>query len=260
MSIKKRRISQLKLDSMNLVEKEDIIALDKAFCIFINEVFYRTFILTPNKLNYFVIGNLISEGIINSPKMIREVEILSSKIYVTLNHKINLISLIRGNADLITTACGYADAPSNNTLKKLWNDSKIVVSPENIWNSAQLLHKQSDIYLSTGGTHSAIIYSPISEFWVFATDVGRHNAVDKVIGEGFGKGMDLGNCLLLSSGRLSGEIVLKAARSGLPIIASVSGPLESGIQIAEETGLTLIGFIRGKRMNLYTHINRIGFE
>jgi FdhD protein len=245
---------------MNLLDKEDIIALDVAFCVFINEDFYRTFIVTPDKLREFMIGNLISEAIIDSPNVIKEIEILSSKIYVTLDHKIDLLSISRENADLITTACGLTSAPSKNLLKALWNDSPFVLTPEKIWYAARELHKKSDIYLSTGGTHSAILYSPKSESWVFAADVGRHNAVDKVVGEGICEGIDLRNCVLISSGRLSGEIVLKAARSGIPIIASVSGPLESGIQIAEETGLTLLGFIRGKRMNLYSHINRIRFE
>jgi FdhD protein len=163
--------------------------------------------------------------------------------------------------ELITTACGFLGLPpKRNQLKSLWNDSNLFVDPEMIWCAAQELHKRSKVYKETGGTHSAILCSEYCEVYAYAPDVGRHNAVDKVVGEGISKNIDLRSCVLVSSGRLSGEIVLKAARSGIPIIASVSGPLESGIRIAEETGVTLIGFIRGRRMNLYTHNKRISFE
>jgi FdhD protein len=91
----------------------------------------------------------------------------------------------------------------------------------------------------------------------FGEDVGRHNAVDKVVGAGVLEGLDFGGCVLVSSGRLSGEIVLKAARVGVPVVVSVAGPLESGVRIAEAAGITLVGFVRGRRLNVYTHGERI---
>lgn len=81
--------------------------------------------------------------------------------------------------------------------------------------------------------------------------------MDKVVGIGLMKCVDLSCCVLLSSGRQSSEIVLKVARSGVPVVASVAGPLESGIHVARETGVTLICFARGKRMNVYTYPERI---
>jgi FdhD protein len=261
LSIKKRKIFQVKLDSSNFLEKEDIIAVDSFLCVFINNEFYRAFVVTPEKLREFVIGHLISEGVIDLSQNIKEIEIVLSKIYVKLDHNIKVSLLSRRNANIVTTSCGLANNPQSAIpLKTLWNDSSLFVTPEKIWYVAQKLQRKSKIYLTTGGTHSAVLYSLRSKVLILATDVGRHNAVDKVIGEGVSKNMDLRNCILISSGRLSGEIVLKAARSGIPIIGSVSGPLESGIKIAEETGLTLIGFIRGKRMNLYSHHTRIKFE
>jgi FdhD protein len=113
------------------------------------------------------------------------------------------------------------------------------------------------VHRETGGTHSAAICGPGGDVFAFAEDVGRHNAVDKVVGSGALRGVDLSGCVLISSGRQSGEMVLKAARGGIPVVASVAGPLESGIRLAEAAGITLICFVRGRHMNVYTNPERI---
>jgi len=92
-----------------------------------------------------------------------------------------------------------------------------------------------------------------------AEDVGRHNAVDKVIGAGATKNMDFRNLFLALSGRLTGDIVLKAARMNIPVIASLAAAISSGLEAAQLTRVTLIGFVRGKRMNVYTYPERIVF-
>ena len=95
------------------------------------------------------------------------------------------------------------------------------------------------------------------EVLAYAEDVGRHNAVDKVIGALALDGGDFSRCVLVSSGRQSSYMVLKAARVGIPVVVSQAGPLESGIRVAEELGVTLICFARGRRMNIYTHPKRV---
>jgi len=94
----------------------------------------------------------------------------------------------------------------------------------------------------------------------FAEDVGRHNAVDKAIGIGALNETDFGECFLALSGRLTGDMALKAARVGLPIVASLAAAIDSGIAVAKDAGLTLIGFVRGKRMNIYNFPERIDFN
>ena len=88
-------------------------------------------------------------------------------------------------------------------------------------------------------------------------DIGRHNAIDKVIGDMLLKGLDFEDVFLTSSGRLTGDSVLKAIRAKIPIVASFSAAIESGIRLAFGYGITLIGFARGGRMNVYTHPERI---
>jgi FdhD protein len=105
--------------------------------------------------------------------------------------------------------------------------------------------------------HAAAVCGGDGTVVAFAEDVGRHNAVDKVVGSAALNGVSLGECFVASTGRLTGDIVLKAARVGIPIVASLAAALDSGIVVAKEADLTLIGFVRGKRMNVYSSVRRV---
>ena len=91
----------------------------------------------------------------------------------------------------------------------------------------------------------------------FSEDVGRFNALDKVIGEALMNKIDLRNVILASSGRLAGEMVLKASNAGVPVMCSVSAPIKSGVNIAKASGMTLIGFARADKFNVYSGFERI---
>ncbi len=114
----------------------------------------------------------------------------------------------------------------------------------------------SALYQETGGVHSAAL-SDGKDILLFSEDIGRHNAVDKLIGKAFLRSISLEDRVLLTSGRVTSEIVTKAARSRFPILVSRAAPSCMAISIAEDAGITLIGFARGDRMNIYTWPNRI---
>jgi len=116
--------------------------------------------------------------------------------------------------------------------------------------------RSGELYRQTGCVHSAAL-SDGESILVFAEDIGRHNAVDKVIGHAIINDIPLTAKLMLVSGRLSSEIASKCARWGVPIVASRTAPTDLAIQIAEASGVTLAGFVRGDRMNVYTHPLRI---
>lgn len=118
-------------------------------------------------------------------------------------------------------------------------------------NEAQVLHRQ------VGGIHAAALFDAHGHLVVLCEDVGRHNAVDKAIGHCLLNGVALTDKLLLCSGRLSYEMVTKAIRVGLPIVASVSTPTALAAQLAERYNLTLIGYLRDGRMTLYAHPERV---
>ena len=122
------------------------------------------------------------------------------------------------------------------------------------------LRASQAIFDRTGGLHAAGLFDERGELRVAREDVGRHNAVDKVLGHALLKGWTpLNRSMLLVSGRASFEIVQKALAAGIPIIAAVSAPSSLAAEFAHASGQTLIGFLRPGRMNLYTHPERIGF-
>ena len=114
----------------------------------------------------------------------------------------------------------------------------------------------SKLFKSTGGAHAAALCDS-DRLLVFKEDIGRHNAVDKAFGECLTNGIETEGKLLLTSGRISSEILLKSVKRGIAILASRSAPTSLAVQFAEKAGLTLVGFVRGKRMNVYSNAQRI---
>lgn len=252
------RLRRLDLREGTVTEEDDTVASDRAVCIFVNGEYYRTLIATPTMVRELVVGHLLGEGIISSLDEVEGVEVEPLRVDVDLRGDVDLDLIGMSRVDLITTACGSLSAPvRGDRLDSLRVSSGVSVDAERIWGMIRELNTRSRVYRETGGTHSAMLCAADGAVLSFAEDVGRHNAVDKVVGAGALGGVDFGGCVLVSSGRQSSEMVLKVARSGIPVIASVAGPLESGVRIADAAGITLVCFVRGRRMNVYAHGDRV---
>ncbi|MBN1399771.1 MAG: formate dehydrogenase accessory sulfurtransferase FdhD [Anaerolineae bacterium] len=157
---------------------------------------------------------------------------------------------------LIRAGCGAvdvdrADLPLARVAPGPVVGAEILLRLDGRMRAAQRMHQQ------VGGVHAAALFDRQGELVILCEDVGRHNAVDKAIGHCFLRGIALRDKLLLCSGRLSYEMVTKAVRVGLPVLASVSAPTALAAQIAEQFNLTVIGYLRGRRMTVYTHAERI---
>jgi FdhD protein len=229
--------------------RDDVVAKDVPVCLFVNGEPYRTLIASPGMLEELAVGHFYTEAVISSLEDIVELAVKPNRVDVTLDREIDLLETQMATYRLLTTACGAATQKSSVSGLK-WVAPGDGFDPSLIRTLVKALNDRSSVFKETGGTHSALLHSETME--VFAEDVGRHNALDKVIGAGLLNGVDFSGCVLGSSGRLAGEMVLKAAKASIPLVFSVSAPLLSGIRVAEEAGITLIGFVRGNRMNVYT--------
>jgi formate dehydrogenase accessory protein FdhD len=178
---------------------------------------------------------------------------------VQLKSTVNLakrLKLSKHFSRVIFSACGTTGTfQPTRRLAKVFSDLKI--EAEVIRNCVNSLNSSAKIFKKTGGVHAAAIYRKDGSLVGFAEDVGRHNAVDKVIGSCILRRNHFADCFLVLTGRLTGDIVMKAARTGIPIIASMAAAINSGIAVAKRSRITLVGFVRGNRMNVYTFPDRI---
>jgi len=245
--------------------RRDLVAVEMPLHVMINGAHYATIMCTPEKRRELVLGHLLSEGVVKSRDEISGIDAArGGQFRVTLLPGIDekaRVAYAAPFARIITSACGPSQSwPFPKLLdrvKTLSIRSELRLDARTVGESCRRLNQLATMFRMTGGLHAAAIFTKNGSLKAFAEDVGRHNAVDKVIGIASRKNVKLSECLLACSGRLSGDIVLKAVRVGIPVIASIASALSSGVDVAEAVGATLIGFVRGHRMNIYTHPERI---
>ena len=159
-------------------------------------------------------------------------------------------------ARLIRSGCGATDiSPLAGDLPHL--DTDFSVDPSIILQLGKTMRSMQRVYHEVGGTHSAAVFDVAGHPVHLAEDIGRHNAVDKVLGYCALRKIPLEDKILLTSGRASYEMAIKAIRLKIPVIAAISAPTSLAVQIAQECGLTVIGYLRRARMNVYTHSQRL---
>jgi FdhD protein len=162
----------------------------------------------------------------------------------------------------MTSACGVCGKASlrdldANACPILLHDD-IQISPDILYHLPERLRTTQSVFESTGGLHAAALFNLQGEMEAMREDIGRHNAVDKLVGAALlGRRVPLNDAILLVSGRASFELVQKALMAGIPIMAAVGAPSSLAVSTAEHSGMTLIGFLRNGRFNVYTGSGRV---
>ncbi|MEM3382617.1 MAG: formate dehydrogenase accessory sulfurtransferase FdhD [Nitrososphaerales archaeon] len=237
-----------------LETKEDVVAFEDIINLHINGKFYTAFHCIPYRLRELVIGRLLTDGIIESFEDIPEIDFSGKNVYVKISEEKAIKALEK--PALIDAICSGSIPLS--ILKKFQRSNHYLkFDVEAIFKAVEVLNNKPFIYRASGGTHSAALLDEKGELIAFAEDIGRHNAIDKIVGESVSKGVKFDRLILASSGRLTSEMVIKAVWIMVPIMVSISAPTSMGIKIAETFGLTLIGFARGRKFNIYTFPDRI---
>ena len=220
---------------------------------------------TPGNDEELGVGFLFTEGIIQKRDEVTGVSAIpfaDNKVLITLNeNKQPLLQNAERNF-YTTSSCGVCgksgiDAIRTVSFYKNYAD-EICLKAGLFYRLDEVLRKQQAVFESTGGLHASALFDLDGNFIMLREDVGRHNALDKVIGAAFlNDRLPLSNTILLLSGRASFELVQKAAMAGIKIVAAVGAPSSLAVQLAEETGITLIGFLRNQRFNIYSGGQRI---
>jgi len=250
----RREVLRVDLRRNSIQSFMDDIVIEGQITLYINGRPISTLSVTPFEIKELTIGHLMAEGIIKKPDEIVELKISEERVDVQLDKEIPTEEI-----RIISTECG---SPGRKISPRIWMKSKmktgsIKFSSQAIMNAIKNLNSFAETYRKTGGTHAAALMDEHSNLLAISEDISRHNAVDKVIGKAALQGLNFDATFLASTGRVTSDIVIKAANVGIPMVTSISAPTDKGIKLAKMMGLTLIGFARGKRFNIYTHPERI---
>jgi FdhD protein len=246
------------------VTKEGTISIEGVFArelpvtIILNNQELVTMLCSPTNLDYLAVGFLSSEGFLRSKEDIKKLMIDDQRGVVRVETKDDKqfaqdILFKR----IISSGCGRgasfysaADAASQKV------ESQMEISTDEVFALVNEFQHGSEVYLATGGVHSAALCDRKS-ILVFSEDIGRHNAIDKIFGKCLLDDISTEDRVIITSGRISSEILHKVAKRGIPIIISISAPTNLGVRIADSLGITLISSVRGKKMNVCTNDWRI---
>ena len=252
------KIPILRLTEEGRSNIEDIVAREFPLTIILNDQELVTLLCSPVNLKYLAVGFLFSEGLLEGKDEIKKIMVddQTGVVRVETEEGGELARDVLFKR-LITSGCGRgasfysaADAAGQKV------ESRVEMSARDVFTLVADFQHRSQVYRATGGVHSAALCDT-KGILVFSEDIGRHNAVDKIFGECILEDISADGRVVITSGRISSEILLKAAKRNIPIIISKSAPTDLGVKLANDLGVTLLGFVRGKRINAYTNNWRI---
>lgn len=255
------------LDGPAVGERDDPVAVEYPLTVFLDGQELATLLCTPEHLEDLVVGFLFGQGLIAGPDDVGDVtfEAETGRAEVRLGRPVTLADRLYARR-VIASGCGAGGSEFYSALDALQvkplpgrdggqgstaASSRLPAST--ILAAARRLQTDSPLFRATGGVHTAVLAGPAGETIVTRDDIGRHNAVDKVLGHMLGSGGGHpAPGFLMVTGRVSSDIALKAVRGGIPVVASRSAPTSLAVELAEKLNLTVAGFVRGRRMNLYS--------
>ena len=248
------KISILRVTQDDKSSIEEIVVRESYLTIVLNNHKIVSLLCSPINIGYLAVGFLASEGLLKGREDIKKMEVDDEKGVVrveTVEDKGLPEEALFGR--VIASSGGRETADFNYQGKV---GSLVTISAHEVFALTEEFKHRSYIYRATHGVHSAALCDR-SDILIFAEDIGRHNAIDKIFGECILNDIPTDNRIVITSGRISSEILLKVVRRDIPIIVSVSAPTDLAVRLANDLGVTLAGFARGERMNVYTHDWRV---
>lgn len=239
--------------------EHDSIATEFPLTVMLNGEEFSTIVCSPINVTYLLVGFLASEGIIRYYDEIKSLNIDKTKgfAYVEVDKLLDHLKVDHSKR-FIGSCCGksrqFYFKSDVKTAKTVTTNLKLSVSQ--CYRLMQEMQSKSSHFKDTGGVHNASLCK-VDEVLTIQTDIGRHNALDKIYGEILINQTPVFDKVLVFSGRISSEVLLKVSKIGVGILVSKSAPTDLALKLAVDLGITVVGFVRGNSMNVYTHPYRI---
>jgi FdhD protein len=230
-----------------LREVKGEVVREQPLTVFVNGQKFLTLLCSPTKLDCLVVGYLWLEKVIGSVDEVRRLRVseVDGRAEVELSRDVEL-----PKERILTSGCGGGITFRIDPRLFPRTASGLRVAPARLFERMKDLYLGATAYRTSRGIHGAALADPDRLLYV-AEDVGRHNAVDKVVGEALLAGVSIRDRILLNTGRVSSEMLLKGARMGTPVVVSRTSPTEMAVSLAEQLGLTVVGYLRHDSFNLY---------
>jgi len=240
-------------DNGRFEQFERPVVCEQPLTIFVNGVEMATFLCTPEKLDDLTVGFLAFEGFIHGPHEIRELDVDAEAGVVDV---VLTTSVVKPTRRIFTSGCGMGLTFTLRLSHYAPLADDLCLAPEDIFPLMRQMFDGAVMYNASRGIHAAAL-SDTQQVLLLAEDVGRHNALDKILGAALLKAIPTAGRILLTSGRISSEMLRKGAHMGTPFLISRTSPTTLSIEAAKRLGITLIGYVRRQSFNVYTHPERL---
>ncbi len=252
-----RSLKVLRVDGGTRESAEELVTEEVTLKLYAAGQRVASLLCSPSDLEDLVRGFLFSLGVIERAEQVRSVTVNRASWSAFIELAPELGEEVPVLAGVVGSGCGSLPPPEMRAELPPLAEDGWRVSAARVGELMRELARLSEVHRRTGGVHGAALADE-GGILIFREDIGRHNAVDKVIGRRLQEGGGFARCLLLSSGRVSSEVLSKAARARVPVLVSRTAPTDRSVEEARRLNLTLAGFARGERMNLYSAEQRIG--
>ncbi|MEM9080904.1 MAG: formate dehydrogenase accessory sulfurtransferase FdhD [Verrucomicrobiota bacterium] len=242
-------------------EAEDVVAGEEPLQITLDGVPVAVVMRTAGDDGDLVRGFLVTENLVKSLEEVGRVDLEAKENHALVFLKEGVeFDAGRLQRNLFSaSSCGICGKASIDSIRQEYGrvGAGFEVAKDVLFAMPERLRGVQRVFAETGGLHAAALVSAAGEVLVLREDVGRHNAIDKVIGWGLAGGVEFGEVFLQVSGRVSFEVMQKALAVGIPLVAAISAPTSLAVEFARESGQTLVGFLREPRMNVYSFSERV---